>query len=97
MKTLVKLSAVLTEAELPAHHRALYAIHHEISPGVFIHVGLGQAGLQIVHGERAVHLPLDELVKLARHHEPHIGAAPATPVEPVLKAPSAKPIGNRQS
>lgn len=73
MKTLVNLSAVLTESQWPDSPRAISALHHELSPGVFVHLGLGPAGLQIFDARGAVAIPLDDLMKLARRHEPVIG------------------------
>jgi len=75
MRTLVKLSAVLTESDWREDHRTIAALHHEITPGVFIHVGLGPAGLQIFDGRQHVAIPLDDLVTLARAHAPLLGAA----------------------
>lgn len=86
MKTLVKLTAVLTESDWSDNPRATAAVHHEISPGVFIHLGFGPAGLQILHDKKSVGIPLDELVKLARAHEPAIGAVPAPAIAPIVKS-----------
>lgn len=74
MKTLVKLSAILTVAPASAPRPATIALHHEVAPGTFLHVGLGPGGLLIFRGDLAVAVPLDELVKLALNHEPALGA-----------------------
>ena len=109
MKTLVNLTAILTETQWPDPQRsALAALHHELSPGLFIHIGLGSAGLQIYqNAERAVAIPLEELVKLARAHETRLGADTIAPIAPIVRAapavgprpPGAPPsaIGNPQS
>lgn len=86
MKTLVNLTAVATDSTWADSRRSMVAVHHEITPGVFVHVGLGAAGLQVYHGEKAVGMPLEEIIKLARKYEPGIGVE-----APALQSP-AKPI-----
>lgn len=82
MTTLVNLTATKIDRDWSEGRKAVTAIHHEISPGVFIHVGLGAQGLQVFHNDRRVGIPLAELVKLVRAHDPLIGAQDA----------SAKPV-----
>lgn len=74
MKTLINLSASATESDWSDSRKSVAAIHHELSPGVFVHVGLGASGLQVFHGQKAVGIPLDEIMKLVRIHEPLIGS-----------------------
>lgn len=81
MNTLKNLTAVATQSDWSDSRKSVVAIHHEVSTGVFIHIGLGPSGLQVYHGPRAIGIPLDEIVKLIRHHDPLIGSQDA-PLKP---------------
>lgn len=86
MRTLSNLTGIMIEKDWSDSKKAVVALHHELSPGIFVHVGLGPAGLLVMHGEKAVGFPLDELVGLARKVEPSIGShtpALASPVRAV--------------
>ncbi len=85
MKTLINLSGTAAEAEWKERRGIVTTIHHEAKPGLFVHVGLGPAGLVIRRDkDHALGIPLDELVKLAATHLPDLGGAlaEAAPVEP---------------
>ena len=89
MMTLHELKAGLADA---AGHwneprGILESLHHEVRPGVFIHVGLGTAGLTMRKGGDSVGIPLGELVRLA-FPEPR-------PASPTAASPTAtsKPPG----
>lgn len=70
-------------------------IHHEAKPGLFVHVGLGPAGLVLRRDQDlAVGIPLDELVKLAATHLPDLGGALA---EAALVADLKSDISNPKS
>lgn len=66
MTTLHELKAGLADAagrwEEP--RGILESLHHEVQPGVFIHVGLGTAGLTIRRNADRVGIPLGELLIL---------------------------------
>lgn len=76
MKTLNDLMATAGEAVWTERRGIVTTIHHEVRPGLFVHVGLGPAGLVIRRDkDMSVGIPLDELVKLAATHLPDLGGA----------------------
>jgi hypothetical protein len=68
-------TAVATDSQWDERLGVMQAIHHEASPGHFVHVTLGGAGLAILHGDAAVAIPLAELLRIAALHEPSLGPA----------------------
>ena len=70
MKILIDLLATQAETNWTEPRGLVSTLHHELKPGRFLNIGLGEAGLVFFHGEAKVGIPLDALVALALAHEP---------------------------
>ena len=92
MKTLVKLSAVIIDSDWTDAPRARSALHHEVAPGVFVHIGLGPAGLLIFRDKKQIAIPLEAIMELVYQHEPMIGAIEEPAPPPALPSPPAREI-----
>lgn len=96
MKTLTDLKATESHAPWTEPRGIIAAIHHELAPGCFLHIRLGQAGLTITAGEKTVGISVADLIRLAQNHEPTFtpAAAPARPTrEP--SAPVPRPLNTQ--
>jgi hypothetical protein len=65
-KKIIRLSGTVAPAADGEFRRSATLLHHEFSPGEFVHVGLGATGLQFVFPDEIIAVSLDELMKLAR-------------------------------
>lgn len=74
------LTSASRNAEWQEPRGVINGVHHELQPGVFLHITLGAAGVVIRHDKEQVGIPLEELVKLARVHNPKIGQVEPAPV-----------------
>jgi len=70
MKTLNELSAVVVDAGWTEPRGLVTTLHHELAPGRFLNIGLGEAGLVFFSNQSRIGIPLAALMALALHHEP---------------------------
>ena len=70
MKTLNDLSAVAVDAEWVESRGLVTTLHHELAPGRFVNIGLGEAGLVFFADKTRLGIPLAALMALALAHEP---------------------------
>ncbi len=90
MKQLFNLTAKSIDEAWQEPRGVAAAVHHEHITGVFLHVTLGTAGVVVRHGEEQVGIPLDEIIRLVRAHNPKIGVPdPAPAPNSQLPAPNS--------
>lgn len=79
MTTLKNLTAEPSAEPYVEKRGHVVTVHAEVTPGCFLTVGLGPAGLQIHRGETGVAIPLLELIEMAGRVSPEVAAliAPA--------------------
>lgn len=89
MTTLKNLTAELSADPYVEKRGHVVTLHCEVTPGSFLTVGLGPAGLQIHRGETGVAIPVMELIELAGRVSPEVAALIAPP-----KADGIEDAGN---
>lgn len=77
MKTLINITGHALEGSWADPRGHISVAHYEVSPGCFLHLALGEAGLCIFSGQTKVGFPAAELVRLAQVHEPSLQPQPA--------------------
>jgi hypothetical protein len=72
MKTIVKLSGTVTEADFREPRGILTTVHAEPVKGVHVRTMLGSAGVVVRRADISVAIPLGAILELAAQAEPSL-------------------------